>query len=111
MTDLPQRELRNNISAVLRAAEAGATYTVSVDGRPVAQLGPHRPRQWVRRAAVEELLATPTDLTALDDVRAHDLEDGLQGDPWTRGWGALLNCTADLEDVVGLEGEVELRAI
>jgi len=36
---MPQRELRSNISAVLGAAEIGATYTVTVDGRPVAQPG------------------------------------------------------------------------
>lgn len=44
MPDLPQRELRNDISRVLRAAESGAVYTVTVGGRPVAELGPHRPR-------------------------------------------------------------------
>ncbi|MEX1178233.1 MAG: type II toxin-antitoxin system prevent-host-death family antitoxin [Nitriliruptor sp.] len=83
MADIPQRELRNNISAVLRAAEAGATYTVTVDGRPVAELGPHRPRQWVGRADVATLLATPTDETTLDHVAEHDLDDGLGHDPWS----------------------------
>lgn len=37
---IPQRELRNNIGAVLRDAEAGDTIVVTVRGRPVAQLGP-----------------------------------------------------------------------
>ena len=82
MAEIPQRELRNNVSAVLRAAEAGSTYTVTVDGRPVAQLGPHRPRQWIGREQVESLLATPTDATLLDDVAEHDLADGLDHDPW-----------------------------
>jgi prevent-host-death family protein len=85
MGDLPQRELRNNISAVLRAAEAGATYTVTVDGRPVAELGPHHPRRWVGRRSVEELLATPTDAGLLDDIAAADLTDGLDHDPWDAG--------------------------
>jgi prevent-host-death family protein len=81
---IPQRELRNNISAVLRAAEAGATYTVTVDGRPVAELGPPRPRRWLPRSAVETLLATPTDEGLLEDVADHDLDPGLGGDPWDR---------------------------
>lgn len=81
--ELPQRELRNNISAVLRAAEAGEQYVVTVDGRPVAQLGPHRPRQWVGASDVRALLATPTDPSALDDVSAQPIRDGLDDDPWS----------------------------
>ncbi|MTV27914.1 type II toxin-antitoxin system prevent-host-death family antitoxin [Nitriliruptoraceae bacterium ZYF776] len=76
--------MRNEISAVLRAAEAGATYTVTVDGRPVADLGPHRARRWVPRADVEALFASPTDPTWLDDIVANDLDDGLDHDPWQR---------------------------
>jgi prevent-host-death family protein len=34
------RELRNQVAAVLRRAEAGERIVVTVDGRPVAQLGP-----------------------------------------------------------------------
>jgi prevent-host-death family protein len=34
------RELRANLAAVVRRAEAGERIVVSVDGRPVAQLGP-----------------------------------------------------------------------
>jgi prevent-host-death family protein len=83
MREIPQRDLRNNISEVLRAAEAGAEYTVTVGGRPVARLGPHRPRQWVDDTVVRELLTTPTDPTLLDDVRDHDLDAGLDTDPWT----------------------------
>lgn len=82
MPEIPQRELRNHISRVLRAAEDGAVYTITVDGRPVAELGPHRPRQWVPTAAVEALLATPTDEGLLDDVAAVDMDDGLSHDPW-----------------------------
>jgi prevent-host-death family protein len=83
MPEIPQRELRNDISRVLRAAEDGAVYTITVDGRPVAELGPHRPRHWVPAATVEALLATPTDDGLLDDVIATDLDDGLDHDPWT----------------------------
>ena len=37
---IPQRELRNNISAVLREAQAGTQFVITVRGRPVARLGP-----------------------------------------------------------------------
>lgn len=47
MATIPQKELRNNVSDVLRRAEAGEEFTVTVSGRAVARLGPARPRQWV----------------------------------------------------------------
>lgn len=37
------RELRNNVSALLRRAGRGERIVVTVDGRPVAQLGPLEP--------------------------------------------------------------------
>jgi prevent-host-death family protein len=40
MREIPQRELRNNVSAVLREVEGGATLRVTVRGRPVADLVP-----------------------------------------------------------------------
>ena len=40
MTDLPARELRNNVSDVLRRVEAGERLRVTVSGRPVAELVP-----------------------------------------------------------------------
>lgn len=82
MVEIPQRELRNNVGAVLRAAEAGEEYTVTVGGRPVARLGPYRARQWVDRDEVRALLATPTDATLLDDVAAHEPAAELDHDPW-----------------------------
>jgi prevent-host-death family protein len=39
-TKIPQRELRNQAGAVLRRAERGERFTITVDGRPVAELGP-----------------------------------------------------------------------
>ena len=44
MTDLPARELRNDVSGVLRRVEAGETLRVTVNGRPVAELVPLRAR-------------------------------------------------------------------
>ena len=40
MKTIPQRELRNRISRVLRDVEAGEHMRITVDGRPVADLIP-----------------------------------------------------------------------
>ncbi len=48
MPTIPQKELRNNVAEVLRRAEAGEAFTITVAGRPVAELGP------VRAAAMGE---------------------------------------------------------
>ena len=40
MAIIPQGKLRNDIAAVLRRAEQGERFTVTVSGRPVAELGP-----------------------------------------------------------------------
>ena len=80
---IPQRELRNDISRVLRAAEAGESFTVTVRGRPVARLvppgEPGRPRTDVDRATVRRILAGP-----LDESLAADLEEAEAPleDPW-----------------------------
>ena len=37
------RELRNDVAAVVRRASSGERIVVTVDGRPVAQLGPLEP--------------------------------------------------------------------
>jgi prevent-host-death family protein len=42
MATIPQKELRNHVGEVLRRAEAGEELTITVSGRPVAQLGPLR---------------------------------------------------------------------
>ena len=80
---IPQRELRNNISDVLRAAEAGQTFTVTVRGRPVARLvppgHPERPRVDVDRETVLRILAEPVD----DDLAAElDAVEAPVEDPW-----------------------------
>jgi hypothetical protein len=45
-------------------------------------LGPYERRRWVRADAVREILATPTDPTVLDDLRAVEPEE--LTDPWNR---------------------------
>ena len=46
MSDIPARELRNDVSGVLRRVESGERLRVTVSGRPVAELVPlpRRPR-------------------------------------------------------------------
>lgn len=84
---IPQRELRNRIGEILRDAEAGVEFTITVRGRPVATLGPATlptvPRTDVDAAAVTELLAgTPVDDGFVVDVeQVRGLEEPV-GDPW-----------------------------
>lgn len=40
MNDIPARDLRNDVSGVLRRVEAGERLRVTVSGRPVAELVP-----------------------------------------------------------------------
>jgi prevent-host-death family protein len=76
---IPQRELRNDIAAVLREAEAGTEFTVTVRGRPVAKLGPvdeaPRPRRYVDRETLLRIFReSPVDQKSwavdLADLRA-----------------------------------------
>ena len=68
MPVIPQKELRNNVGEVLRRAEAGEDLTVTVAGRPVARLGPVRPRQWVAGPALQRVWLTPTPETLAEDL-------------------------------------------
>lgn len=68
MAVIPQKELRNNVGEVLRRAESGEEFTVTVAGRPVARLGPARPRQWVKGAALQRVWQTPPPETLADDL-------------------------------------------
>jgi len=58
MRTIPQRELRNHISRVLREVEAGERVRITVGGRPVADLVPVGGvrRRFVPRTAILELL-------------------------------------------------------
>jgi prevent-host-death family protein len=40
VADIPARDLRNDVSGILRRVEAGERLRVTVSGRPVAELGP-----------------------------------------------------------------------
>jgi prevent-host-death family protein len=68
MPTIPQKELRNNVADVLRRAEAGEEFTITVSGRPVALLGPAAKRRWVSGAALRNVFATPAPQTLADDL-------------------------------------------
>lgn len=85
MTVIAQGKLRNDIAAVLRRAEQGERFTVTVAGRPVAELGP---LPGARRLASPERLAAiltenPPDPGFAEDLRRmrRDDEDAAR-DPW-----------------------------
>jgi prevent-host-death family protein len=79
MATIPQKELRNHVGEVLRRAEAGEQFTITVSGRPVAELGPVRTRRWVSSAALADLWATPPDPTLKEDL---EMFGGQLTDPW-----------------------------
>jgi prevent-host-death family protein len=68
VTTIPQKELRNNVGEVLRRAESGEEFTVTVAGRPVARLGPARRNQWVGGPALQRVWQTPAPHTLDDDL-------------------------------------------
>ncbi len=86
MTTIPQRELRNNVSDVLRRAEQGERFTITVAGRPVAELGPPPPtaRRGATFGELREILArNPVDQEWVEDLRRMREEDRADArDPW-----------------------------
>jgi prevent-host-death family protein len=83
---IPQRELRNNIGGILREAEAGTEFTITVHGRPAARLGP--PERTLERrldvdaATIARLLDdTPVDARFAQDITALRLAEVAVEDP------------------------------
>lgn len=68
--DVSVRELRNQVSAVLRRVEAGERLRITVDRRPVAELVPlTTPPLWASSAAWRRVLETaPADRKLLEDL-------------------------------------------
>lgn len=81
MKTIPGRTLRNESGKILRQAEEGEQFVITVSGRPVAILSPYERRQWVAKDSVRDLLATPTDPGLLEDLRR---ELPAPTDPWER---------------------------
>ena len=78
---IPKRELRNDISRVLREVEAGERFQITVDGRPVAELSPieGRPRRWVPRDRLVRILQEapldPNFQRDVDDAMDHSVRE------------------------------------
>lgn len=86
MPTIPQRDLRNNPGSVLRRAQAGETFTVTVNGRPVAQLGPLPQPSGppTAQAFLAAVAATPADRQWAADLYAgRDAERAAAVDPWS----------------------------
>jgi prevent-host-death family protein len=85
MNVIPQGKLRNDIAAVLRRAEHGERFTVTVAGRPVAELGPlPGARALGTPARLAAILAEgPPDPDFAADLRRMRQEDEEAArDPW-----------------------------
>jgi prevent-host-death family protein len=72
MTDVPARDLRNDVSAVLRRVEKGERLRVTVSGRPVAELVPLATRP---RSMRWEDFIQGSDVWRADAELARDLAD------------------------------------
>jgi prevent-host-death family protein len=68
MATVPQKDLRNKVGQVLRRAEAGEEITITVAGRPVAQLGPAARSRWVGGDVLARVWDTPAPRGMGDDL-------------------------------------------
>lgn len=69
MKTIAQRELRNHSGKILRKVERGQRFAITVAGRPVAVLGPHRKGPWVTKDDYLGVLqAAPEDPTFFADI-------------------------------------------
>jgi prevent-host-death family protein len=71
---IPQKELRNNVGEVLRQAEAGEQFTITVAGRPVAELGPTSRRRWVSGPQLQQVWETPAPRALAEDLERFPAE-------------------------------------
>lgn len=81
MDTVASRELRNDTAGVLRRVQAGEDLTITVSGRPVAQLTAVRPRRrWLpKQELVARLRRSAADAGLRDDLArlAGDTTDDL----------------------------------
>ena len=70
MTEVASRELRNSTRSLLSRVEAGEQITITVDGRPVAQLVAIRDRpRWISRSDfVNRVIADQADPGLADEL-------------------------------------------
>lgn len=73
------RELRQHASDVVRRAESGTEFVVTVAGRAAARLTPAGPQNWCSTAALDAIFSAPA---WGDDSDARDYLDQSVRDPW-----------------------------
>ena len=76
-------ELRQNPTRMLRDVKAGATYTITDHGDPVAEVVAVRRRRWIPSSEVDAMLR---DLGA-DDAWAQDIASGRAAEAMDDPWG------------------------
>jgi prevent-host-death family protein len=85
---IPLRELRNDISSILRAVEQeGAAFTITVRGKPVARLAPLGAPQGPRVDVDRETIRRIIEDTPVDPDFAKDIEEAQEwllpdDNPW-----------------------------
>ena len=67
------REFRAGLSAFLRRVEAGDRITITIDGRPIAQLTPLEPQG---ELGLDDLIATGQVMKPKQEKKASDPEPG-----------------------------------
>lgn len=82
MSTVGVRELRQNASEILREVEAGEPATVTVAGRPVAQIVPIRGDRWTTWVRIRLVFDSPTD--ADWDAERREFGGSELHDPWAQ---------------------------
>ncbi|OLT49246.1 hypothetical protein BJF85_10395 [Saccharomonospora sp. CUA-673] len=87
-TEIRQSELRNDNAAIMRRVAEGEAFTVTVNGRPVADVVPHQRDTKRRFIPVDEIaqLLGREDLDRaawIADVESAPFADEVE-DPWAR---------------------------
>jgi prevent-host-death family protein len=79
-THVPQRELRNNPGEVLARVERGEELTITVRGRPIADLIPTRERAGNAGTSWDRFATGLHGLLSDDERFEADVREGLAGD-------------------------------
>jgi prevent-host-death family protein len=61
-------EFSEDVASFVRAARAGEEFTITVEGRPAATLGPVKNRCWVDGTALKAMFQTPPPKTMGRDL-------------------------------------------
>ena len=82
MRIITEHELRTQSGEILRQAEAGQQFTITVNDRPIAVLGPCGKQQWTATAEILEILRSqPPDPSFFDDLGEMGGTLDILGDP------------------------------